>query len=166
MSDSSSPRLTPTLTGPTSLPDGSELVLRVMPLPADVNGNGDIFGGWLMAQVDLAGAVPRKVTLEDVEWAGLVVTMGCGDECPVVPGKSYRDWPIDDPIGNAVQIVSGGFVRNIELGLGGHIDYWRDPAVCKTILGLIAPEWKRAAPATGHDPAAGSAAPSTPELVS
>ena len=45
------------MTAPLSLPDGSELVLRVMPLPADVNGNGDIFGGWLMAQVDLAGAV-------------------------------------------------------------------------------------------------------------
>ncbi len=55
-----SPRLT--LTAPTSLPDGSELVLRVMPLPADVNGNGDIFGGWLMAQVDLAGAVlPSRI---------------------------------------------------------------------------------------------------------
>ena len=40
----------PMLTVPVSLPDGSELVLRVMPLPADVNGNGDIFGGWLMAQ--------------------------------------------------------------------------------------------------------------------
>jgi len=50
------------LTGPTSLPDGSELVLRVMPLPADVNGNGDIFGGRLMAQVDLAGAVlPSRI---------------------------------------------------------------------------------------------------------
>ncbi len=42
---------------PSSLPDGAELVLRVMPLPADVNANGDIFGGWIMAQVDLAGAV-------------------------------------------------------------------------------------------------------------
>ncbi|WP_284619141.1 acyl-CoA thioesterase [Aquabacterium humicola] len=61
MSDSSSP--TPSaLTGPTSLPDGGELVLRVMPMPADVNGNGDIFGGWLMAQVDLAGAVlPARI---------------------------------------------------------------------------------------------------------
>jgi acyl-CoA thioesterase YciA len=50
------------LTGPSSLPDGSELVLRVMPMPADVNGNGDIFGGWLMAQVDLAGAVlPARI---------------------------------------------------------------------------------------------------------
>jgi acyl-CoA thioesterase YciA len=60
MPDPASPRQP--LTGPTSLPDGSELVLRVMPLPADVNGNGDIFGGWLMAQVDLAGAVlPSRV---------------------------------------------------------------------------------------------------------
>jgi acyl-CoA thioesterase YciA len=40
-----------------SLPTDKELVLRVIPLPADVNANGDIFGGWVMAQVDLAGAV-------------------------------------------------------------------------------------------------------------
>jgi acyl-CoA thioesterase YciA len=42
---------------PARLPDGAELVMRVMPMPADANGNGDIFGGWIMAQVDLAGAV-------------------------------------------------------------------------------------------------------------
>ena len=42
---------------PPQLPDGSELVMRVMPMPADANANGDIFGGWIMAQVDLAGAV-------------------------------------------------------------------------------------------------------------
>jgi acyl-CoA thioesterase YciA len=47
---------------PASLPNGAELVLRVMPLPADVNANGDIFGGWIMAQVDLAGAVlPSRI---------------------------------------------------------------------------------------------------------
>jgi acyl-CoA thioesterase YciA len=47
---------------PHTLPDSSELVLRVMPLPADVNANGDIFGGWIMAQVDLAGAVlPSRI---------------------------------------------------------------------------------------------------------
>ena len=39
------------------LPTHKELVMRVIPMPADVNGNGDIFGGWVMAQVDLAGAV-------------------------------------------------------------------------------------------------------------
>lgn len=42
---------------PLQLPTDKELVLRVIPLPADVNANGDIFGGWVMAQVDLAGSV-------------------------------------------------------------------------------------------------------------
>ena len=47
---------------PLQLPTDRELVLRVMPLPADVNANGDIFGGWIMAQVDLAGAVlPSRI---------------------------------------------------------------------------------------------------------
>jgi acyl-CoA thioesterase YciA len=47
---------------PPSVPDDSVLVLRVMPLPADVNGNGDVFGGWIMAQVDMAGAVlPSRI---------------------------------------------------------------------------------------------------------
>ena len=42
---------------PLQLPQDRQLVLRVMPMPADANANGDIFGGWIMAQVDLAGAV-------------------------------------------------------------------------------------------------------------
>ena len=47
---------------PLQLPDDRQLVLRVMPMPADANGNGDIFGGWIMAQVDLAGAVlPARI---------------------------------------------------------------------------------------------------------
>jgi acyl-CoA thioesterase YciA len=45
------------LLAPPSLPDGAELVMRVIPMPADANANGDIFGGWIMAQVDLAGSV-------------------------------------------------------------------------------------------------------------
>jgi acyl-CoA thioesterase YciA len=45
-----------------TLPSDKELVLKVIPLPADVNGNGDIFGGWVMAQVDLAGSVlPARI---------------------------------------------------------------------------------------------------------
>ena len=43
--------------GPIQPPSDEELVLKVIPMPADTNGNGDIFGGWVMAQVDLAGAV-------------------------------------------------------------------------------------------------------------
>jgi len=47
---------------PLSLPGDRQLVMRVMPMPADANGNGDIFGGWIMAQVDVAGAVlPARI---------------------------------------------------------------------------------------------------------
>jgi acyl-CoA thioesterase YciA len=60
MPDSSSQTL-PKMAPPV-LPDGAELVMRVMPLPADANANGDVFGGWIMAQVDLAGAVlPARI---------------------------------------------------------------------------------------------------------
>jgi len=46
----------------TNLPDDQELVLKVIPMPGDCNANGDIFGGWVMAQVDLAGSVlPARV---------------------------------------------------------------------------------------------------------
>ena len=52
----------PSSLGPLQLPDDRQLVMRVMPMPSDVNGNGDIFGGWLMAHVDLAGAVlPSRI---------------------------------------------------------------------------------------------------------
>jgi acyl-CoA thioesterase YciA len=54
MSTISSAKPTPTL---KSLPADMELVLKVIPMPADCNANGDIFGGWVMAQVDLAGSV-------------------------------------------------------------------------------------------------------------
>ena len=61
--DSGNPPTTATPpTAPLQLPRDREPVLRVMPLPADVNANGDIFGGWIMAQVDLAGAVlPSRI---------------------------------------------------------------------------------------------------------
>ncbi|MCM2253111.1 MAG: acyl-CoA thioesterase [Ramlibacter sp.] len=54
--NSSDPQGQATLAG-TDLPLDKELVLKVIPMPADVNANGDVFGGWVMAQVDLAGAV-------------------------------------------------------------------------------------------------------------
>jgi arsenate reductase (thioredoxin) len=49
--------------------------------------------------VDLDGRVPRRLEREDVEWADLVVTMGCGDACPVLPGKRYVEWNLVDPAG-------------------------------------------------------------------
>src|SRR5215210_8542525 len=48
---------------------------------------------------ELADRVPRRLSREDVEWADVVVTMGCGDECPYIPGKRYVDWNLPDPAG-------------------------------------------------------------------
>ncbi len=55
--------------------------------------------------VDLAGRSPRGLDRPDFEWADLVVTMGCGDECPVIPGKRYADWELDDPAGRPLDEV-------------------------------------------------------------
>jgi arsenate reductase len=54
---------------------------------------------------ELAGRVPRGLDRSDVEWADLVVTMGCGDACPVLPGKRYVDWELDDPAGRPPEEV-------------------------------------------------------------
>jgi len=48
--------------------------------------------------VSLDGRLPRGIAREDVEWADIVVTMGCGDACPVLPGKRYLDWNLQDPV--------------------------------------------------------------------
>jgi arsenate reductase len=58
-------------------------------------------------EVDLEGRVPRRLERADVEWADLVVTMGCGDACPVIPGKRYVDWELPDPAGKALDEVRG-----------------------------------------------------------
>jgi arsenate reductase (thioredoxin) len=55
--------------------------------------------------IDLEGRVPHKLSQEDIEWAELVVTMGCGDACPVLPGKEYLDWNLQDPMGMPVEVV-------------------------------------------------------------
>jgi arsenate reductase (thioredoxin) len=55
--------------------------------------------------IDLSGRVPRGLTREDAEWADVVVTMGCGDECPYIPGKRYLDWDLPDPKGRPLEEV-------------------------------------------------------------
>jgi arsenate reductase len=49
--------------------------------------------------VDLSARTPRKLTDELATWADVVVTMGCGDECPYIPGKRHLDWELPDPKG-------------------------------------------------------------------
>ena len=47
--------------------------------------------------IDLSGKVPTLLTTELAQWADVVVTMGCGDACPIIPGKRYIDWDLPDP---------------------------------------------------------------------
>jgi arsenate reductase len=55
--------------------------------------------------IDLANAVPQKLTAELAQDAALLVTMGCGDECPYVPGAERDDWPLADPKGGPPERV-------------------------------------------------------------
>jgi arsenate reductase (thioredoxin) len=56
-------------------------------------------------EIDLSDRRPRKLTQADAEWADVVVTMGCGDECPYIPGKRYLDWGLPDPKGQSLEAV-------------------------------------------------------------
>ena len=55
--------------------------------------------------IDLSGARPRKLTPELAAEAQLLITMGCGDECPYVPGLRRDDWPLEDPKGKPIERV-------------------------------------------------------------
>ncbi len=55
--------------------------------------------------IDVADVRPRRLERADAEWADVVVTMGCGDECPYVPGTRYVDWELDDPAGRPLEEV-------------------------------------------------------------
>ena len=57
------------------------------------------------AGVDISGAIPQRWTDDDVRNADVVITMGCGDECPFFPGVRYEDWELTDPAGLGVESV-------------------------------------------------------------
>jgi arsenate reductase len=77
--------------------------------------------------IDLSDRIPRELTEADARWADVVVTMGCGDECPFIPGRRYVDWDLADPKGQPIQEVRatrdeirrrvGDLVRDLD-GLG------------------------------------------------
>ncbi len=60
--------------------------------------------------IDLSVRRPQKLTDDLGQWADVVVTMGCGDECPYIPGKKYIDWDLTDPDGKSVDEVRA--IRN------------------------------------------------------
>jgi arsenate reductase (thioredoxin) len=70
--------------------------------------------------IDLADRTPHSLDDSDVEWADVVVTMGCGDACPVLPGKRYIDWDLPDPAGRRPEEVRA--VRDEILRLVNELD--------------------------------------------
>ncbi len=83
---------------------GRARVLSAGTRPAD-----DVHPGVVEAMrevgIDLSSARPRRLEDETVREADVVVTMGCGDECPLYPGKRYEDWELPDPAGKPVEEV-------------------------------------------------------------
>jgi len=55
--------------------------------------------------IDIAARTPRRLTTDAVQRADVVITMGCGDACPIFPGKRYEDWELDDPAGQDTAVV-------------------------------------------------------------
>jgi arsenate reductase (thioredoxin) len=55
--------------------------------------------------IDLTAATPKVLTVDAVQVSDVVITMGCGDTCPVLPGVSYRDWALPDPAGQGIDAV-------------------------------------------------------------
>jgi arsenate reductase len=55
--------------------------------------------------IDITGEQPKKLTIDSVQQADVVITMGCGDTCPIFPGKRYEDWELTDPAGRPITVV-------------------------------------------------------------
>ena len=97
------------------LSGGSEPATTINPTAVKVMGERGI---------DITGAQPRRWDDETLEAADVVVTMGCGDTCPVIPGKRYLDWPLDDPAGQdaaAVRPIRDEIERKVR-GLMAELD--------------------------------------------
>jgi arsenate reductase (thioredoxin) len=57
--------------------------------------------------IDLSQELPKPLTDQAVRTADVVITMGCGDACPIYPGKRYEDWQLQDPAGQPIEVVRG-----------------------------------------------------------
>jgi arsenate reductase (thioredoxin) len=75
---------------------GSEPGERLNPAVVEAMGELDI---------DISHRAPRKLTSEMAMEADVIVTMGCGDACPIYPGKRYIDWELEDPSGKSIEVV-------------------------------------------------------------
>ncbi|GAA2618437.1 arsenate reductase ArsC [Streptomyces tubercidicus] len=72
--------------------------------PADAV-NPSVVAAMAEVGIDVSAEVPKVLTVEAVQASDVVITMGCGDTCPVFPGKRYLDWQLPDPAGQGVEAV-------------------------------------------------------------
>ena len=86
----------PTRTKARGISAGTEPGARVHP---------EVLSAMREVGIDLEGAVPQKLTDELARESSILVTMGCGEACPVVPGLRRKDWPLEDPKGKPIERV-------------------------------------------------------------
>lgn len=92
---------------------GSEPKDRINPVAVEVMAE---------AGIDIAENAPKLLTVDAVKEADVVITMGCGDACPIFPGKRYEDWQLDDPAGqdaDTVRRIREDIRRRVETLIAG-----------------------------------------------
>jgi protein-tyrosine-phosphatase len=88
----------------THLSDGAVEVRSAGSEPAD-QVNPAAVEAMLEVGIDMSAEQPKILTTEAVQESDVVITMGCGDTCPIFPGKRYEDWELEDPAGQGVEAV-------------------------------------------------------------
>ena len=88
----------------TALADGRIEVRSAGSLPGD-QVNPVAVAAMAEEGIDIATQTPKVLTTESVQASDVVITMGCGDACPIFPGKRYEDWELEDPAGKGIDTV-------------------------------------------------------------
>jgi arsenate reductase len=88
----------------TELSGGAVEVRSAGSLPGD-RVNPSAVAAMAEVGIDISGQTPKALTTHDVQASDVVITMGCGDACPIFPGKRYLDWVLEDPAGKGVAAV-------------------------------------------------------------
>lgn len=112
----------------TQLSGGAVEVRSAGSAPADAV-NPAVVQAMAEEGIDIAAEIPKVLTVEAVRESDVVITMGCGDACPVFPGKRYEDWALADPAGQGVEAVRpirDEIRRRVE-GLLGELGVPRNP---------------------------------------
>ncbi|MGA7203838.1 MAG: arsenate reductase ArsC [Specibacter sp.] len=88
----------------TALSSGAIEVRSAGSAPAE-SVNPDAVAAMSEERIDMSTEIPKVLTTEAVKESDVVITMGCGDTCPIFPGKRYEDWELEDPAGQGVDAV-------------------------------------------------------------